>query len=240
MVGNKYGRWEVLNRAEPPNKKSHDHYWICQCDCEDRTIKKVAGSSLLSGSSKSCGCLNKELIIKRFKKYNEYNLLNEYGIGYDSNGLEFYFDLDDYNKIKNYCWIVEKNGYVATLDKGKRVRQHSLIMGRKKSKEIDHINQIPQDNRKNNLRFVTSQQNVMNRSATSNKSGVMGVSETKSGKWHAYIMKDRVNYNLGVYDCVDRAIYARLKKEKELFGKYAGQKHLFEQYGVYLGGDLYE
>ena len=38
-----------------------------------------------------------------FKKYNTYDLSGEYGIGYTSKGEEFYFDLDDYDKIKDYC-----------------------------------------------------------------------------------------------------------------------------------------
>ena len=34
------------------------------------------------------------------KKYNTYDLSGEYGIGYSNSGKEFYFDLDDYDLIK--------------------------------------------------------------------------------------------------------------------------------------------
>lgn len=45
------------------------------------------------------------------KKYNKYltDLEDEhglYGIGYCSNsGTEFYFDMQDYDVIKDYCWF---------------------------------------------------------------------------------------------------------------------------------------
>ena len=43
------------------------------------------------------------------KKYNKYDLSGEYGIGWTSNtNQEFYFDLEDYDKIKDYCWIYNK------------------------------------------------------------------------------------------------------------------------------------
>lgn len=40
---------------------------------------------------------------KKNKRYNRYDLTGEYGIGYTNQGVEFYFDLEDYDKIKEYC-----------------------------------------------------------------------------------------------------------------------------------------
>lgn len=48
LTGQKFGRWEVLGRAE----KLH---WICRCECG--TEKPVDGGSLRRGDTKSCGCL---------------------------------------------------------------------------------------------------------------------------------------------------------------------------------------
>lgn len=36
----------------------------------------------------------------------------------------------------------------------------------------------------------------------------------------------------GYYVTLDEAIIARLRKEKELFGEDAPQKHLFKEYGI--------
>lgn len=49
----KYNKWTVVG-FEGKNTQ----YIICECDCG--TIKKVRKSHLLSGNSKSCGCLQKE------------------------------------------------------------------------------------------------------------------------------------------------------------------------------------
>ena len=52
LTGNRFGRWTVLERDTSKNKKNI--YWICKCDCG--TIRSVAGTSLRSGISVSCGC----------------------------------------------------------------------------------------------------------------------------------------------------------------------------------------
>ena len=55
------------------------------------------------------------------RKYNRYDLESqEYGIGWTSNtNEEFWFDKEDYDKIKNYCWNYHKNkhgGYIEAND----------------------------------------------------------------------------------------------------------------------------
>ena len=45
----------------------------------------------------------------RYYGENIYDLSNEYGIGYTSNTKEpFYFDLEDYDKVKEYCWSANR------------------------------------------------------------------------------------------------------------------------------------
>ncbi len=56
LMGQKFGRLTVIERAE--NDKYDKTMWLCQCECSKKTI--VQGSSLKSGATKSCGCLNKE------------------------------------------------------------------------------------------------------------------------------------------------------------------------------------
>src|SRR5258708_255150 len=41
--------------------------WLCLCTCGN--IKNIVTGSLISGQSKSCGCLQKELISKRSFKH---------------------------------------------------------------------------------------------------------------------------------------------------------------------------
>lgn len=55
ISGKKYGRLKVIKKDE-----TRHGYWICQCDCG--TIKSIRACNLKAGTTKSCGCLNQELI----------------------------------------------------------------------------------------------------------------------------------------------------------------------------------
>ena len=47
--------------------------------------------------------MHKESVTNALKKYNRYDLSGEYGIGWTTNTNHvFYFDLEDYEKIKDY------------------------------------------------------------------------------------------------------------------------------------------
>lgn len=83
------------------NSGKHKSQWYCNCDCGTKN-KIILGSALTSGNIRSCGCLHKEVAsetaktkISHGKKYNEYDLSGKYGIGYDSNGNKFFFDLEN-------------------------------------------------------------------------------------------------------------------------------------------------
>ena len=91
--------------------------WECLCDCGN--IVNVAGSALKNGNTKSCGCYKREMDKKIYgiqnKKYNTYDLSGEYGIGYTEDSTIFYFDLEDYDKIKDYYWNNNDGFRVAIL-----------------------------------------------------------------------------------------------------------------------------
>lgn len=55
MIGKKFGRLTIISNA--PNR-GHYKYFLCLCDCGK--TKEVYRDSLLRGSTKSCGCLQKE------------------------------------------------------------------------------------------------------------------------------------------------------------------------------------
>lgn len=60
LLGKQFGRLKVIKRAE--NKKGAT-MWLCECECG--TVKTVNAGSLKEGTSKSCGCLNREMAIER-------------------------------------------------------------------------------------------------------------------------------------------------------------------------------
>lgn len=57
IIGKKYNRWTVL---EYIGNKNNQPYYLCQCECGIK--KEVGRNNLVRGASKSCGCLQKEIV----------------------------------------------------------------------------------------------------------------------------------------------------------------------------------
>lgn len=63
LVGQKFGRLKVLKMNE--NRSNDGHImWDCICSCGNEDLKTIISHDLISGKTKSCGCLNKELKTK--------------------------------------------------------------------------------------------------------------------------------------------------------------------------------
>lgn len=240
LTGKRFGMLTVLEFAESRrgNDGEKERFWKCQCDCGNITY--VSTNSLKGGNTKSCGCLSGENL-RANKKYNKYDFFENYVVGYTSNhNLPFYADIEDYNKIKDICWYDFKRGGMIVLlgawvptEKGDHkpgVPMHRFLG----YKNCDHINRNELDNRKENLRPCNSTENARNRSkGSNNKSGFVGIWWDKEReKWQAFITIGKKRKHLGRYSNKEDAIIVRLKAEKEYFGEFAPQRHLFEQYGI--------
>lgn len=125
LTGKVFGRLTVFCQDEDYVSPNGRHYprWLCECSCQEHNIVSVRGAELKSKKhgTKSCGCLVKEVNYSIHKKYNSYDLDNqEYGIGYTSDGDEFWFDKEDYDLIKDYHWYYDTSGYVRAFDCNKK------------------------------------------------------------------------------------------------------------------------
>lgn len=242
LIGQKFGRLTVKRRVNDyvspsGNRKSQ---WLCECNCEEHNQIVVTDGSLKSGRTQSCGCLHKETVKTRQKKYNAYDLSGEYGVGWTSNtNKEFYFDLEDYDKIKDYCWREAKSApnysYLVAwdIDKKKRIKMLNLLGGI----HWDHKNRNPLDNRKTNLRPASASNNTYNSDMYStNTSGIRGVNERK-GTYRAYIGDARCGtYKVKYYHSMQLAILRRLTWELIYAGEFSPQIDLIkEQYPYLLG-----
>ena len=229
----------IVQQAEDyikPNGK-HEAMWLCRCNCGNSKIWPVVGYQITSGKTLSCGCVRKEHVVESCKKYNSYNLEGSFGIGIASNcNEEFYFDLEDYDKIKEYCWYKDfTTGYIKTkTPDNKWIYLHRFLINNQYTL-VDHINHNKLDNRKANLRNATKKQNMLNRDGviSTNTSGITGVYfRNKSNKWIAQICIDNQVKYLGIFSDRKDAIKARLQAEAKYFKKFAPQRHLFKQYGI--------
>jgi hypothetical protein len=99
-----------------------------------------------------------------------------------------------------------------------------LHYGNWPSREIDHINGDPRDNRIANLRLATRAQNQMNAGLRSdNTSGIRGVAQTENGKWRAKINVGGHHLHLGTFDTKELAHRAYQVASETHFGIRAGQ-----------------
>ena len=218
IVGEKYGRLTVKECI-----KNEKGMWICKCECDCGNETNVYKSNLMSGYVKSCGCIRKEKIINRSKNYNKFEMIGEYVIGYDCNGNTFYFDIEDYSKVKDISWRVHKDGCVmGYYSKTKKyIKMHRLIMNCINDDiVIDHINHKRNDNRKENLRKSTISENMRNVKVKSNNtSGYTGVVWNKvRNKWMSRITFKKKKIFLGYFDNIEDAVKARKNAEEKYFG----------------------
>ena len=235
LIGQKFGRLTVIKRG--PNNKSKNAQWWCLCDCQtnklpdEQKLTLVVGTNLTRGITKSCGCLQREIASETHRKPNTYDWSREYGVGFtsqpDSYGrYEFYFDKEDYDKIKDYTWSFVKDYLRDTKDRS--VAMHQLILSTENGFIPEHIHgsKTRNDNRKSNLRPATQMQNSMNtKLRTNNTSGVKGVHWRKdTKKWTATIWVNKKCVSLGCFVDFDDAVQARKEAEEKYFGEFSYEK----------------
>ena len=130
-------------------------------------------------------------------------------------------------KIGEIAGTIEKNGYIRITIEQKRYRMHQLVFlyhngYLTKGKEIDHIDGNRTNNRFDNLREVTRQQNSFNRKYINNTSGIKGISWcNQRKKWVVQIMVDGRNKNLGRYDTLEEAVAVAIAGREKYHGTFA-------------------
>ena len=119
--------------------------------------------------------------------------------------------------------LCKRSGYIVVGFAGKTYRAHRLAWyftyGYMPDVQVDHKNEIRNDNRLCNLRLATSLQNGHNSSKPSknNTSGYLGVSWCKNRKkWKAAINFNYKREVIGYYDTAEEASEAYLARKREL------------------------
>ena len=67
LTDQRFGRLTMLRYFDTRTKVT---YWLCECDCGNQ--KAIAGKSLRTGLTKSCGCLNRETARQRAIERNRH------------------------------------------------------------------------------------------------------------------------------------------------------------------------
>lgn len=183
--------------------------WNCLCECGKTAV--VKGSKLVSGHTKSCGCLliesarsGKTHGMYNSREYSSWTAMKSRCLNENSNNFNNYGG----RGIK-VCERWKESFENFYEDMGDCPERHSL----------DRID-VNGDYTPENCRWASPNlQNYNKRIRKDNISGKTGVSyETKGNKWVAEISVDGVHYRLGRFDDLEKAISTREFAEIDCFG----------------------
>ena len=159
-------------------------------------------------------------------------------------GLEALVDDEDYGFLSRYNWCAHnpRGGlyYAVRRDdeSGRIIKMHQVLLGPKEGYEIDHEDGNGLNNQRNNLRFLTHSQNLMNypKPKGIHSSKYKGVSLDRYGRgWSAYVNKNGKRFRLGYFPTEESAARAYDFKAMELYGtdiprlNLPDSKSLFQQ-----------
>jgi hypothetical protein len=142
---------------------------------------------------------------------------------------------DSLHHVIDFNWYLGKDGYPVSFGStdGKikgRIKLHHLVIKINtfvpKDMIIDHINRNKLDNRLNNLRICTSQENSFNRTKNKNsKNELKGVKKISEHNWSAIIMKDGVKHEIKGMATEQEAGKMYDLMAEDLFGEFAGKNY---------------
>lgn len=186
----------------------------------------------------------------QYRKYHRFlddnprtqNDLNEFR-KYDDNTIEFdcydnkqnvvghfYIDKKDLKKIRYHKWRIDTNNHVITGSSTNknpiRVLSRTLLNVNEKDLVVDHIDGNTLNNKRENLRVCTQQQNTQNKHMMSNnKSGTTGVMWDKQRRrWAPEIQWKKQKIHLGRYRDIEEAKFVRFMAEKICFAEFQAYK----------------
>jgi hypothetical protein len=113
-----------------------------------------------------------------------------------------------------YTWHLNRAGYAYTnilTGNGNEhiyTALHHCIIGYPiwKGDDVDHINRCKADDRRENLRFVTRSENIVN---AQRNDEAFNITERPSGRYQVRVGRDNFRHHIGVYDTIEEAEQAR-------------------------------
>jgi hypothetical protein len=110
IAGQRFGKLIATEYSRTINSKV---YWICRCDCGK--TKEVMGSSLLSGRTKSCGCMTR--LPAGESMFN--SAYHAYKKGAEKRGLSFTLSTEEFRELTSqdcfYCGDKPSNALTSAI-----------------------------------------------------------------------------------------------------------------------------
>lgn len=233
LIGYRVGKLTVIkfdrieHKRDSKGKNRDKGYWLCKCDCGNEV--SIARNVLVTGKTKSCGCLYKDNGLKTAKR----NLKDLTGkrfnklvvIGLDRKEERIY---SNGNKRNIYYWKCRCDCGEEVIISGKRLKDGRIKDCKDaKRNETESYTKIGNEFKKENiLKENTRLDNLSGKLSKANTSGVRGVSFKKDkNKYKATIGFKKKTYFLGYFDNIEDAKKAREKAEEKYY------KPILEKYG---------
>lgn len=208
LSGEQFGMLKVIRRDN--SRKGKYVYWICECQCKNKTIVSVRGSHLKSGNTVSCGCVNNKNIHR--KQRNSIDITDK---RFGKLVAKRYIKSGKYGAI----WHCE-------CDCGGTIDTYVsyLTSGGVSSCGCEEVKNRKKQNNKLRNMFVmdTNVSIIRKKEANKNSStGIRGVSWCKSKqKYIAEITFQKKHYYLCSSADIKVCKQARKEAEKHLFGNF--------------------
>jgi len=144
-------------------------------------------------------------------------------------GKVAFVDDEDFDFLSKFKWYCTSHGYAQLRKKENGVTisisMHRAVLGLSKGEkvDVDHINEIKTDNRKENLRKCNRSENMRNMGMkASNTSGYKGVNFHKASKlWRSQIRLNMKSIHLGYFKNPEDAYNAYCEASKKYHGEFA-------------------
>ena len=209
LKGQRFGKLTVM---EPAENQGGYTSWLCQCDCGNKKI--VQTRNLLSGATKSCGCLAKETC---FQKKDI--------TGQRFGKLTALYPTEKRKYGGSVVWACKCDcGNLTEVDLDGLMKGNILSCGCMRE---ENSKKLPQ--RLNKIDGTCVEWLAKRKHRSDNTSGFRGVWEVNKGVYRAAIGFKRKKYYLGFFTSYDKAVQSRLYAEEIIHTGFVKAREQWER-----------